>query len=353
MLRQIQFHRSYAALSRRMRQLPMFAIAGLVGTMSLVGHSNSVLADTAIENSAKKERVSHGFVHLGAGASALTPLKDDIELDTEHNIAWQFGGGWQFNQYFAIEGYYANLDKYEISNSQSIDYRSIGLQLTGYWPMTENARLLAFVGGSELDTKGHNVNVTQMESNSVHVGAGFEYDWDAHWFSRIQWTTIDEDADMFTVHFGRRFGVETREKSAKPAPIEPAPQLTKVKKSVVKPVAEKVATTRFIEYVGFDHNEQGLDATGREQISRAIELMKESSSSRAVLFGHTDNVGSSEYNFKLSLSRANNIRDMLTAVGIDKSRIRVKAYGDTAPIASNNYFKGRVKNRRVEVMIIE
>ncbi|MGB0834932.1 MAG: OmpA family protein [Psychrobium sp.] len=352
MLRQIQFKQGYAALSRRVRELPMLAIAGLVATLSLVSYSPTISAENT-----KKERTSHGFVHLGAGASALTPLKDDVKLDTENNIAWQFGGGWQFNQYFAIEGYYANLDKYEISNTQSIDYRSIGVQLTGYWPVTENGRLLAFVGGSELDTKGHNVDVTQVESNSVHLGAGFEYDWDAHWFSRIQWTTIDEDADMFTVHFGRRFGIETREKAAKPAPIKPTPnlvpKLAKVKKEVVKPVVEKVASTRFIEYVGFDHDEQGLDATGREQISRAIELMKASPSSRAVLFGHTYNVGNSEYNFKLSLSRANNIRDMLTAAGIDNSRIRVKAYGDTAPIASNNYFKGRVKNRRVEVMIIE
>ncbi|WP_435276490.1 putative Ig domain-containing protein [Psychrobium sp. nBUS_13] len=324
-------------------------MASVVATAVISTHSN-----TALANDESTERSSHGFVHLGAGSASLTPLKNDVKLDTQRNIAWQFSAGWQFNDYVAIEGYYADLDSFEISKTQGIDYKSLGIQVTGFWSIMDNGRLLAFVGASALDTTGQNIQLTQVEDNSVHVGGGFEYDWDAHWFSRIQWTGIDDDADMFTIHFGRRFGVENIDKRAKPAPIKPMPI---VKTAPVAPktplVVENVPSTRYIEYVGFDHDDKGLDAIGTEQVQRAIELMNANPNARAVLFGHTDNVGNSKYNFELSLSRANNIRDMLKTAGIDDDRIRVKAYGDTAPIASNSYYKGRVKNRRVEVMVID
>ena len=67
--------------------------------------------------------------------------------------------------------------------------------------------------------------------------------------------------------------------------------------------------------------------------------------------GHTDNVGKPASNQTLSQKRADNIKKMLVAKGIDESRIRAIGRGDKEPIASNKTAEGRAKNRRIEITI--
>lgn len=64
--------------------------------------------------------------------------------------------------------------------------------------------------------------------------------------------------------------------------------------------------------------------------------------------GHTDNVGSKQFNLKLSKRRAEAIKDYLTFMGIDPRRIKTVGYGFSKPVASNKTPEGRAKNRRVE-----
>lgn len=66
---------------------------------------------------------------------------------------------------------------------------------------------------------------------------------------------------------------------------------------------------------------------------------------------HTDNVGSEEYNRKLSYRRADAIKSYLVKKGIDPSRMSSKGYGESKPKASNDTEDGRATNRRVEVKI--
>jgi outer membrane protein OmpA-like peptidoglycan-associated protein len=67
--------------------------------------------------------------------------------------------------------------------------------------------------------------------------------------------------------------------------------------------------------------------------------------------GHTDWVGSDEYNQKLSDSRAASVMNYLISKGVDASRIKSKGYGESTPIADNKTAAGRAKNRRVELML--
>ena len=64
--------------------------------------------------------------------------------------------------------------------------------------------------------------------------------------------------------------------------------------------------------------------------------------------GHTDNIGSTTFNKKLSLKRAQNVADYLRKKGIPAARIRVRAYWFAQPAADNKSEQGRAKNRRVE-----
>jgi outer membrane protein OmpA-like peptidoglycan-associated protein len=69
-----------------------------------------------------------------------------------------------------------------------------------------------------------------------------------------------------------------------------------------------------------------------------------------VVEGHTDNVGSDQYNQALSERRARSAtRFLATSFTIDPARLVVTGYGKTHPIADNNTDEGRQKNRRVQV----
>jgi len=66
------------------------------------------------------------------------------------------------------------------------------------------------------------------------------------------------------------------------------------------------------------------------------------------LNGHCDNIGEDALNNKLSLERANIVKDYLVGKGVESSRIMTKGHGTSKPKQSNETEKGRSANRRVE-----
>ncbi|MDX8410764.1 MAG: OmpA family protein [Mariprofundaceae bacterium] len=67
--------------------------------------------------------------------------------------------------------------------------------------------------------------------------------------------------------------------------------------------------------------------------------------------GHTDNAGDAKANQRLSLTRAESVRDFLIAAGMPAGRLTSIGFGEAHPIASNDYDKGRAMNRRIDVII--
>ena len=76
--------------------------------------------------------------------------------------------------------------------------------------------------------------------------------------------------------------------------------------------------------------------------------MKEYPEVKGVIEGHTDNKGGKAYNDKLSLRRAQSVKDYIVKkFGIDESRLGVKGYGFSKPVANNATAAGRQNNRRI------
>jgi outer membrane protein OmpA-like peptidoglycan-associated protein len=100
-------------------------------------------------------------------------------------------------------------------------------------------------------------------------------------------------------------------------------------------------------------------ATGSNQLSSKqtaplnslIQLMKENTTIKLVINGHTDNIGSVKINDKLSLSRAKVVMQYLTKKGIDAKRLSIAGFAFSKPIADNKTSKGRSMNRRVEMLV--
>jgi OOP family OmpA-OmpF porin len=69
--------------------------------------------------------------------------------------------------------------------------------------------------------------------------------------------------------------------------------------------------------------------------------------------GHTDSDGTADYNEGLSLRRATTVRDYLAARGIAESRLTVRGYGESQPVADNSTRDGKARNRRVVLRVVE
>jgi outer membrane protein OmpA-like peptidoglycan-associated protein len=89
------------------------------------------------------------------------------------------------------------------------------------------------------------------------------------------------------------------------------------------------------------------------ELQRLEKLLKDHENFRIEISGHTCNKGPAEYNLDLSKRRAKAVKQYLIKNGIDAGRIRVKGYGQTKPIETNNTPEGRSENRRVEFRIFK
>jgi outer membrane protein OmpA-like peptidoglycan-associated protein len=69
--------------------------------------------------------------------------------------------------------------------------------------------------------------------------------------------------------------------------------------------------------------------------------------------GHTDSIGSDQYNQVLSEKRAKSVADYLVKKGIDPARLKTVGFGKQKPVATNSTAQGREANRRVEVIILK
>lgn len=101
----------------------------------------------------------------------------------------------------------------------------------------------------------------------------------------------------------------------------------------------------------FDTAKYSLRPLAREKLARVAGIVAGHPGLRLEVEGHTDSVGSNEYNQTLSERRAESVRAYLTQQGMAESAVTVKGFGESQPIASNDTAKGRQENRRVELVI--
>ena len=101
----------------------------------------------------------------------------------------------------------------------------------------------------------------------------------------------------------------------------------------------------------FDFDKSDLKEQYLPHIKRIADVLKAHPDLNVVLDGHTDDVGTPEYNMKLGERRALAVRDALVGYGVEEDRLKYASYGETMPIADNSTDEGRALNRRVEINV--
>jgi outer membrane protein OmpA-like peptidoglycan-associated protein len=87
-----------------------------------------------------------------------------------------------------------------------------------------------------------------------------------------------------------------------------------------------------------------------DQLARVIQQQPQLE--KIVIEGHSDNVGDADANRRLSLARAQSVKDYLVKKGVEASRLDAKGYGPDRPLMSNKTAYGRAANRRVAFTIV-
>ncbi len=105
--------------------------------------------------------------------------------------------------------------------------------------------------------------------------------------------------------------------------------------------------------VFFDTDKYELKPESEVELLKLISFLQNNPKIKIEIGGHTDNIGSEEYNLNLSETRAKAVYEFLIKNGIEKSRLTFQAYGFSKPIDNNETPEGRANNRRTEFKVLE
>lgn len=126
---------------------------------------------------------------------------------------------------------------------------------------------------------------------------------------------------------------------------------------IVIPIQEEnpdITTTQVSEksiIVNFEHDRSNLDEGDKKQLDEIISITHSSIEYEIVIVGHTDIKGSTEYNKKLGLKRANAMKEYLVAQGVDPNKITVSSDGESKPLEEDINKAAAERNRRAELRI--
>lgn len=112
-------------------------------------------------------------------------------------------------------------------------------------------------------------------------------------------------------------------------------------------IGEKIT----LNNIFFDFDKSSLQKESVGELKRVAKFLKNNPKVSIELAGHTDIIGSRDYNLSLSTERAKEVYNFLLKIGVPEHRLSYKGYGPDNPIADNETEEGRALNRRTEVVI--
>ncbi len=134
---------------------------------------------------------------------------------------------------------------------------------------------------------------------------------------------------------------------------EPSIEPESAPQSVPEAAPEIIAVTESIEktlVINFNFDSSELTSESKQQIDNMLNTLPDKSSElELTLSGHTDAIGTNEYNRALSKERAQSVRDYLVMSGFTEADFDIDAYGERRPVATNETEMGREENRRVRI----
>jgi outer membrane protein OmpA-like peptidoglycan-associated protein/type II secretory pathway pseudopilin PulG len=135
--------------------------------------------------------------------------------------------------------------------------------------------------------------------------------------------------------------------------IEAAGEFAKAAAHTVLMRKLEVGVKQVLRNIYFDYDKATFKSESYNELNKLETMIKQNAGLNVEISGHTDNFGKAEYNKRLSLKRANAVKDFLTSKGIDPRSVTTVGYGEEKPLVSNDdESDGRSINRRVEFKVL-
>ena len=137
-----------------------------------------------------------------------------------------------------------------------------------------------------------------------------------------------------------------------PPPPPPAPVVAPPAAPAVVPVVPPAPVSEKVQFesgANFDFDKSVIKPADQAKLTDLVDKSKAVALEVMVVTGHTDSVGTNAYNQRLSIRRADAVKNFLAGKGVEKNRIYTEGKGETSPTADNTTADGRAKNRRVSV----
>jgi len=119
------------------------------------------------------------------------------------------------------------------------------------------------------------------------------------------------------------------------------------------PAPEMAAFEVVLRPVNFKFDTSELTDPARQTLDEMATRLQQAPNMKVTIDGHTDFIGSSDYNMALGERRANAVKDYLAGKGVNASVLDIRSFGESQPTASNQTAEGRATNRRAEITTAE
>jgi len=305
------------------------------------------------------ERIRAGLLGAGLGTTSLS-------LD-ERGTAFKIFGGYQFSRYFALEGGYFDLGRFGYNATTfptgtldgQIKLRGFNLDLVGTLPISERFSVIGRVGAQIAKTSDSfngtgavhvlNRNPSKRETN-YKVGLGLQYEVTPSFLIRGEaerYRVNDAignrgDVNAFSVTLVFPFG-----RAAAPArPAEATPYVAPAPAAEAPPPVQAVPppARRRVSFSAdslFAFDAATLRPEGRDALDRFMKDLSGLRFDAVYIEGHTDRLGSAAYNQKLSMRRAETVRQYFIAQGrFEPAKLVATGKGETAPVTLPGDCKG-------------
>ena len=352
---------------------------GLVGFAAVSGQA-ALAAESGwyggLSIGQSKGWISHDRIATQVGVPVTGISFDDEDTD----VGYKLLGGYKFNKHFAVEGGYFNLGEFGFTASYapassftgSMKLQGVNLDALGILPLTEKFSAFGRLGVIYAEAKdtftgtGAGASVAASDPNpkksdtNYKYGVGLQYDFTRALSMRGEWERYrvndavgnTGDIDMVSVGLVYMFGTsEPAPKAAAPAPYVAPVAAAAAPVLVIVPIVAKIQQYCSILDIQFEINKSTVQREAEEKLDTVVTFMQKYPNTTAVIEGHTDEVGASGDNMRLSQSRADSMVNYLASKGIARTRLQAVGYGETRPIADNSTEIGKRLNRRINAII--